>query len=132
MNEQPSSYTISQDVQIARPKATKALPVSYEDLAFIKRCLAGLKAKIDFYLSAAFFFMGISISCLFQAKYGTFPATTNNQMSGNEMFLWMAFGFSLLLAGATFFFCHLRHKDNMQSKTDLEGYIDLLESKFEK
>lgn len=132
MNGTPPTFTMQHQFQIAAPKATKALPVSYDDLAFLKTRVDAVKSHGDYYLSAGFFFLGFALSCILQYFYGSFPPSPEGSICTNQICLISAIIASVLLALGAFIFCYLRNKDTEQAKNDLKAFVDLLEGKFEK
>ena len=126
------SYTYTQDVQIARPKPAKALPVSTDDLTYIRKRVSSLQPDINLYQSIGFLFYCSALACFLQSQFGTFTRVTPSVPTTNEIVLWCMTGFCLLAAIGSFVFCCLRYKDCKKYRSDLVDFLNVLESEIER
>jgi hypothetical protein len=132
MSTNITKYTLTQDIQVARPKPAKVLPVSVDDLTYIKSRISFLKPEISLFVSTGFFFIGSSLACFLQVYFGTFPKATPPAPTTNEIILWCMTIFCLIAAVGCFIFCYLRRKDCKTQQSDLLAFLNVLENKFER
>ena len=77
------------------------------------------------------FFFGSAVACFLQARFGIFTRVNPEQMSFNEIFLWLLTAFCLLIGIGCMIFARMRDTDKVTKQSDLCQFLRNLENKYE-
>lgn len=130
MENNNSTFHISQDYEILPPKKDKAYPIPKIEWEYLKERIRKIGNKLNFYHTAGAILLGFSGSAFINLSVNEFSNETDNISSKAITCLAIAI-LTLVVGGMSFFFGKQKEKIQSITSDDVIKQMEIIEKRYE-